>query len=73
MYIKVKVSAGAGKESFEQISEDHFKVSVKEKAEANMANRRVIAMFAEHYGVPAGKVRLVSGHHSPGKILNIDQ
>jgi uncharacterized protein YggU (UPF0235/DUF167 family) len=72
MYIKVKVSAGAGKETFEKISDDHFEVSVKEKAERNMANRRVRELVAAHFGVPIGKAKLVSGYHSPGKIFDID-
>ena len=73
MYIKVKVDAGAKKEKIEQTSSDHFEVSVKEKAERNMANKRVIELVATFYKLPTGKVHLVNGHHSPGKILNIDR
>lgn len=72
MYVKVKVFAGAKKESFEQKSDDHFEVAVKEKAERNMANKRVIELMSEYFKVPAGKVRIISGHHSPSKILSID-
>jgi len=71
MYIKVKVSAGAGKETFKKISDDHFEASVKEKAERNMANKRVRELVAEQFGIPTGKAKLVSGHHSPGKIFDI--
>ena len=45
MYIRVKVSPSAKKEIFKQINEDHFEVSVKEKAERNLANNRVIELF----------------------------
>jgi uncharacterized protein YggU (UPF0235/DUF167 family) len=72
MYIKVKVTAGAKKEKFTQTSSDHFEVSVKEKAERNMANTRVREMIAEFFKVPLGKAKLVSGHHSPGKIFDVD-
>lgn len=71
-YIKVKVFAGAKKESFEQKSEDHFEVAVKEKAERNLANRRVIELVAKHLKVPTGKIRIISGHHSFSKMLSID-
>ena len=71
MYIKVRVTAGAKKESFEKVSDDHFVVSVKEPAEQNRANKRVIELVALHFGVPTGKVRLISGHHSPSKIVDI--
>lgn len=72
MYIKVKVTAGARKEKLVQISEDHFEVSVREKAERNMANTRVRELIAGFFGVPAGKAKLISGHHSPGKIFTVD-
>ncbi len=71
MYIKVKVTAGARKESLEKISDDHFEVAVKEKAERNMANKRVLELIADFFSLPSGKVKLVSGHHSPGKILDV--
>ncbi len=72
MYIKIRVTAGAKKEIFEKISKDHFKISVKEKAERNMANNRVRELLASHFSMPIGKIRLISGHHSPGKIFSVD-
>ncbi len=71
MYIKVRVYAGAKKESLTQTTKDHFEATVKEKAERNMANKRIVALVALHYQVPVEKVRIVSGHHSPGKILSV--
>ena len=41
IYIRVKVSAGAKKENLKKIKNDHFEISVREKAERNMANARV--------------------------------
>lgn len=52
MYIKVNVIAGARKEIFRAKSEDHFDISVKEKAERNMANSRVIELVSENFKVP---------------------
>jgi len=73
MYIKVKVTPGAKKESFVKISEDHFEASVKEKAERNMANARVRELVAAHFDIPTGKAKLVSGHHSPSKIFSVEE
>lgn len=73
MYIRVKVTPGARKESFEMISKDHFEAAVREKAERNMANRRVSQLVAMYFGIPSGKVRLVSGHRSPAKIFDVVQ
>lgn len=72
MYVKVKVTAGARKESFIQVSDDHFEASVREKAERNMANTRVRELVADFFGIPTGKAKLIAGHHSPGKIFNVD-
>lgn len=71
MYIKVKVTAGAKKESFKQKSKDHFEISVKEEAKQNMANRKVLEIVARELGVPKEKIKIISGHHSPSKILSV--
>ncbi|MEI6480016.1 MAG: DUF167 family protein [bacterium] len=70
MYIHVKVTAGAKEEMVEQKSETRFVVKIKEKAERNMANERVVQIFKVWYGT--GKVRIINGHHSPSKLLSID-
>ena len=71
-YIHVKVSAKAKKEKFLQKSEDHFEISVKEKAERNSANTRVIEILASHFKVPISKVRITNGHKHPSKLLVIE-
>jgi uncharacterized protein YggU (UPF0235/DUF167 family) len=37
-----------------------------------MANVRVRELLAAHFGVPAGKVRLIAGHHSHSKIFSVE-
>lgn len=71
MYIKAKVVPGAKKELFERQSEDTFLIHVKEPAERNLANKKVVLLISEHFGIPAGKVRIVSGYRSRSKILSI--
>jgi uncharacterized protein YggU (UPF0235/DUF167 family) len=72
MYIKVKVFPGSKKESFLEISSLRYEARVKEPAERNLANGRVIELVARHFELPNGKVRLVSGHRSPSKILSVE-
>ncbi|MFA5791469.1 MAG: DUF167 domain-containing protein [Candidatus Paceibacterota bacterium] len=72
MYIHVKVVAGARKESLKQKSKDHFEISVKEKAERNMANKRVLELVGEYFKVSSNKVRIVNGHRQTSKLLVID-
>jgi len=79
-YVHVKVTAGVKKEVFSprldkagQVkSADHFEIAVKEKAERNMANIRVVELVAEHFKMPKNKVRIVNGHHHPSKLLIIE-
>ncbi len=71
MYIKVRVIAGAGKESFEMLKENSFKISVRLPAKQNLANRRVVELVAYHFKVPVTQVRIINGHQSPSKILSI--
>jgi uncharacterized protein YggU (UPF0235/DUF167 family) len=72
MYVKVIVQTGARKEAITALSEDHFKISVKEEPVRNLANRRVIALLAAHFKIPANKVRIINGHHSPSKLLAVN-
>lgn len=71
MYIRVRVRAGAKKESFDASSEDAFLVSVKEPAEGNRANTRVLEIIAEHFSIKPKQIRIISGHHSSGKLLSL--
>ena len=70
MYIHVKVTADAKEEKIEKKSDTQFVVSVREEAERNMANKRIVEIFRELYST--GKVRIINGHHSPSKLLSVD-
>lgn len=70
MYIKIKVVADSRNEKVEQKKEDEYHIWVKEKAEQNMANRRILEILGEIF---SGKdIRIISGHHSPSKIISIN-
>jgi uncharacterized protein YggU (UPF0235/DUF167 family) len=72
MYIKVRVLANQRKEKIEILKEDTFKLWLKEKAERNLANTRVLEIISEHFKVPQGKVKIVNGHNSPSKLMAIN-
>lgn len=69
MYVKVRVKTGQKKERVAEGAKGTFAISVKEKAERNSANARIIKIIAEKLGVPVKKVRIISGHHAPSKLL----
>ena len=72
MYIKVVARTGIKKEELIKKSEDHFLISVKEKAKNNLANKRIIEILAIYFKVPKEKVRIVNGHHHPHKLIVVD-
>ncbi len=71
MYIKVHVMPSAKREELVRESTDHFRITVKEPAERNLANTRVRELLAREFTVPLGSVRLISGHRSPSKIFSL--
>jgi len=72
MYIKVKVEAGAKKEDIKKKNKDTYIISVRQKAERNMANKRVCEIMAGLFHIPIKNIRIISGHQSPSKILSIN-
>lgn len=72
MYIRVKVTASARKEELKQTSSDHFEIKVKEPAERNLANTRVIELLSIHFGLPKGKIRIINGHQHTTKLLVVE-
>ncbi len=69
-YLKVFVMPGAKRERVEEEGAALL-ITTKEPAEGNRANTRVREVVAEHLAVPLSHVRIVSGHHSPSKMLSI--
>ena len=70
MYIKITVIPNAKKEIVKR-EDDTFTISVKEPAKQNLANKRVREIIASEYNIPIGGVRLISGHRSPHKIIDV--
>jgi len=71
MQISVKVAAEAKKEGVEALTNNRFKISVKAKPEHGAANKRVIELVAAYFKVPTKKVRIIRGHKTPSKILEV--
>ena len=71
MQISVRVVAGAKREAVEALSKSRLKILVKQKPEHGAANARVVELVARHFKVPAKAVRIVRGHKTPSKILEV--
>ncbi len=73
MYVKVKVITSAKIEKIEKKSEDQYIISVKEKAQRNLANNRVCEIIASLFKISRKSVYIISGHQKHNKILLINE
>lgn len=71
MLLHVKVTADAKKDSVTRKNDTSYIVTVKEEAKDNMANRKMLALLAEELNVPTAAIRLITGHHTPSKIVEV--
>jgi len=70
MRVQVKVKANCKTEEVSQEG-NTFIVKVKEPPQEGKANRALIKVLAQHFGVPKSQVRIVSGLKSKSKVIEI--
>ncbi|HEY4479814.1 MAG TPA: DUF167 family protein [Candidatus Paceibacterota bacterium] len=70
MYIRIRVKTEQKVEKLSMVKNDLYDVSVKEKATQNRANRRIIELLGQQF--KGRRIRIISGHHSPSKIIDIE-
>lgn len=70
--IKVTVTPNAKKETIIEMDPKVLAICVREKTEQNQANKRMLELVADHFGVHSRKVRIMTGHRSRSKILTVD-
>jgi len=70
-YIKIKLHPKSKKQKVEKISEEKFEIWVKSKAEQNLANMEMLEILAEFLEIERGKLKIISGHHRPSKMIEV--
>jgi uncharacterized protein (TIGR00251 family) len=70
MIIQVKVIPNAKKELIEK-KDNFYLIKVKEKAENNKANERVIGLLADYFKVKPYQIEIIKGQKSRKKIIEI--
>ena len=70
-YLKLRVHASSKRTCVVKKSSDAYEIYIKEPAEQGRANKAALGMLAVELGIPAGKLYLVKGAHSPAKIVAI--
>lgn len=65
------VTANAKEVRVIKVSEAEFEVKVDEKAVDGRANKRLIEILSEHFGVPKSRILIIYGAKSRDKILEV--
>ncbi len=71
MKIFVKAKPSSKEENIKKLSETNFEICVKEPPVRGRANAAIMIALARHFGVPPSSVRIISGHTSRQKIVDI--
>ena len=71
MLIRVRVTPNAREASVTKVNESVFEGRVDEKAIRGRANKRLLEVMAEYFGVPKSKVSIVRGAKTRDKIIEV--
>jgi uncharacterized protein (TIGR00251 family) len=71
MKINVRVTPNARVPTVAKASEGSYNVKVNAPAREGKANERLIEMLAEHFNAPKSRVRILKGHNSRNKVIEI--
>lgn len=72
MRLWVKVVPGSSRDAIRGFVGDALKITVRAPPEQGKANAAVIELIASALALPTAAVRVVSGHASPRKWLEVD-
>lgn len=68
MIIEVKVKPNSKKQEIIKISENEYKISLKEKAENNKANIELLKLLKKYFG---REVEIIKGLKNKNKIVEV--
>ena len=71
MKIFVKAKTNAKEEKIKKIDGRHFAISVKEPPVEGKANKAAIRVLAQFFNVSQADVKIISGHSSKNKVIEI--
>ena len=71
MKIFAKAKPNAREEEVLKVDENHFVVAVKESPIKGKANKAIEKAIARYFEVPPSDVRIISGHTSRQKVVEI--
>jgi uncharacterized protein YggU (UPF0235/DUF167 family) len=69
--IRVKAFPDAKKQSIQEIEPHKLRIFVREPAQNNQANKKIIALLADFYGITPQKIRMIAGHQGQNKTFQV--
>lgn len=72
MKFRVKVKPGSKKEFIKEVGEGELEVAVSSPPQKGKANERLLEILAEHFGISKSRVRVLRGHSSRIKLVEVD-
>ncbi len=69
--LQIKVVPGAARDAFSGRLDDHLKLRINATPEKGKANAAVESLIAKTLGLPKSAVRIVAGHSSARKTIQI--
>ena len=70
MYIKVHIFTDSKSDNLRKDAVDLYTAHVRAPAERGLANSSLLDLLKAEF--PNSRIRIVSGHHHPHKIISID-
>jgi len=71
VHIKVRVFPDSAKEEIMRDGENSFKIFLREPAKQGLANKRLLKVLFGALDPSPKKMRIVTGEHSPSKVIEI--
>lgn len=71
MLIHIKIKPDSNKDDVVKKNDASYIVFVREEAKENKANYAMLLLMAEYLDVPVSILRIITGHHSPSKIIEV--
>lgn len=69
IYVKAKIRAKETR--IKKLDDVHYEIAVKEPPSDGRANKAIIDALAEYLEIPRSRVKIISGHTSRQKILEV--
>ncbi len=73
MRIELKVITRAKKEEIRKFSDGNYRIKLLVAPTKGKANKRIIQILSEEFGIKKGSIRIVSGQTTNRKIVEINE